>query len=76
MVRCAGWVELILLLFGDVVFPELRVAVFDYRCLCLGVTPPLPLSRGEVWDGAFLLEMGMLCGEDSPLERGSRGVLW
>ena len=48
MVRCAGWVELILLLFGDVVFPELRAAAFDYRCLCLDVTHPLPLSRGEI----------------------------
>ena len=48
MERCAGWVELILLLFGDVVFPELRVAAFDFRKLCLGVTPPQPLSRGEV----------------------------
>ena len=33
-----------------------------------------PLERGD-WDTAFLLVMSGLCGEDSPLERGLRGVL-
>ena len=31
MVRSTGWVELILLLFGEVVFLELWVDVFDFR---------------------------------------------
>ena len=33
-----------------------------------------PLERGDL-DAAFLLVMGGLCGEVSPLERGLRGVL-
>ena len=27
---------------------------FDFRQLCAGVTHPLPLSRGEVWNADFL----------------------
>ena len=51
------------------------VVVFDFRRLCAGVTHPLPLSRGEILDGAFFLVMSGLWCEISPLERGWRGVL-
>ena len=40
-----------------------------------GHTPPAPLKRGG--SGAcYLLVMGGLCGEVSPLERGLRGAGW
>ena len=46
-VRCAGWVEVILLLFGDVVFLRLWVDVFDFFVAVHGRhTPPAPLERG------------------------------
>ena len=46
-----------------------------FRMQCSDVTHPRPLSRGEVWDGAFFLVVSGLSGEFSPLERGLRGVL-
>ena len=45
MVRSVGWDEM----FFEVGSVGLWVAVFDYRCLCAGVTHPQPLSRGEIW---------------------------
>ena len=49
---------------------------FWFWKLCLDVTHPRPLSRGEVWDAVFLLVMrGLLC-LNSPLERGLRGAGW
>ena len=63
MVRCAVWVEVFLLLFGEEVFLGLWVTALGFRWLCSGVTHPLPLSRGEIWDAAFLLVMsGLWCG--------------
>ena len=47
-VRSAVWAEVFLPLFGEVVFLGLWVDVFVFRWLCLGVTHPRPLSRGEV----------------------------
>ncbi len=47
MVRCAGWEEMIFLLFGDVVFLRLWVDVFDFFVAVHGRhTPPAPLERG------------------------------
>ena len=48
MVRGAGWVEMIFLLFGEEVFLGLWVVAFDFRWLCIGVTHPRPLSSGEM----------------------------
>ena len=47
-----------------------------FRRLCLDVTHPRPLSRGEVCGACFLLVMSGLSGEVSPLERGLRGAGW
>ena len=52
------------------------VVALVFRRLCLGVTHPQPLSRGEIWNAVFLLVMsGLWRGDISPLERGLRGVL-
>ena len=55
--RGEAWVEVFLLLFGEVVFLGFWVDVFDFRRLCLDVTHPRPLSRGEVEVLLFLLWM-------------------
>ena len=75
MVRGAVWVEMFLLLFGDVAFLG-----FGWLLLILGScartshTSSPSLGRGG--SGAvFLLVMSGLSGDVSPLERGSRGVL-
>ena len=63
MVRCAAWDEVILLLFGGVVFLGLWVDVFDFFVAVHGRhTPPAPLERGG--SGAcFLLGIsGLWCG--------------
>ena len=74
-VRGAVWAEVFLPLFGEVVFLGLRVTALVFRRLCLDVTHPRPLSRGEVCGACFLLVMSGLSGEVSPLERGLWGVL-
>ena len=49
---------------------------FDFRWLCLGVTHPRPLLRGEILDADFLVgNEWFVVWWVSPLERGSRGVL-
>ena len=56
-------------------YQSASVTAFDLRWLCLGVTHPQPLSRGEIWMRLFYLEKRGLSVFVSPLERGLRGVL-
>ena len=49
------------------------VVALGFRRLCLDVTHPRSLSRGEVWNAVFLLVMSGLSGGFPPLERGLKG---
>ena len=51
------------------------MAAFDFRKLCLGVTHPRPLSRGEIGMVLFYLEMSIL-SVVFPLLRGDQGVCY
>ena len=66
---------MILLLFGEEVFLGFGWLLWVLVAVRGRDTPPAPLKRGDL-DTAFCLEMSDLCVLVSPLERGSRGVLW
>ena len=59
-VRCAGWDEIVFLLFGDVAFVGFWWLLLIFRWLCTGVTHPRPLSRGENWIVLFCLTIRSL----------------
>ena len=48
-VRDEVWVEMLLLLFDEVLSLRFWVTALGFRKLCADVTHPPPLSRGEVW---------------------------
>ena len=69
--RGADWDEMILLLFGEEVFLVFSGARkylssfddrFGFRRLCLGVTHPQPLSRGEVRCYFLVVDEWVECG--------------
>ena len=68
--RGAVWVEVFLLLFGEVAFLGLWVTVLGLRWLCLGVTHPRPLFGTGRFGCCFLVgnEWFMVCW--FPLSRG------
>ena len=49
------------------------VVALVFRRLCLGVTHPQPLSRGEIWDAVFLLVMSGLWRVGFPSREGIKG---
>ena len=71
MVRGAGWVEVLF----EVVSVRLWVTALVFRKLCVGVTHPLPLSRGEIWDAVFLLVMSDLWRGCFPSREGIKGCV-
>ena len=74
MVRGAGWDEIVFLLFGDVAFLGFGWMFLASVAMLGRDTPPAPLKRGG-WDVVFLFGNEWVECEDSPLERGLRGVL-
>ena len=76
MVRGAGWDEMLFATVWRCGVSWLWVVAFDFRRLCTGVTHPLPLSRGEVWNAVFLLVVRGLMACRIPLLRGDQGVCY
>ena len=73
-VRGAGWDEVFLLLFGEVVFLGFGWLLLISVAVCGRHTPPSPLKRGG-FGACFLLKMsGLWCG-GFPLLRGEIWML-